>query len=59
EGFTNENIDTVYIPDIVSNITNNTFAHSEVLIVTSYESKPEGWEDGWNGDNEVEWGAEL
>ncbi|MDR0751631.1 MAG: hypothetical protein LBF12_03460, partial [Christensenellaceae bacterium] len=35
EGFTNENIDTVYIPDIVSNITNNTFAHSEVLIVTS------------------------
>lgn len=30
-----------------------------VTIRTSYESKPDGWEDGWNGNCQVEWGVNL
>ena len=31
----------------------------DVVIKTSYESIPEGWEEGWNGNCKVIWGVDL
>jgi hypothetical protein len=51
---------TVIIPEYVIAIDEHTFSGTSVLILkTIYESKPDGWADGWNGDNQVEWGAEV
>lgn len=50
----------ILIPDYVKVIEKDVFAGlTDVKIKTSYESKPEGWEDGWNGSCEVEWGEEI
>ena len=48
----------IVIPGYVKVIEKGVFdALTDVTIKTSFESKPEGWEDGWNGDCEVIWGA--
>jgi len=51
---------TIIIPEYVTVIEAGVFdGLTDVVIKTSYESKPEGWEDGWNGDCEVIWGAQF
>jgi hypothetical protein len=51
---------TILIPDYVKIIDADVFAGLiDVVIKTSYETNPVGWEYGWNGNCEVEWGAEL
>jgi hypothetical protein len=51
---------TILIPEYVEVIDTDVFAGLiDVVIKTSYESNPVGWEDGWNGNCEVEWGVEL
>jgi len=48
----------IIIPEYVTVIEKGVFdGLTGVTIRTSYHSKPEGWEDGWNGDCEVIWGA--
>ncbi len=50
----------IIIPDYVKVIEKGVFdGLTDVTIKTSYETKPEGWEDGWNGSCEVEWGVQL
>jgi len=50
----------IIIPDYVKTIEAGVFdGLTDVTIKTSYETKPEGWEDGWNGGCEVVWGEEL
>lgn len=50
----------ILIPDYVTEIEKGVFDGLEdVVIKTSYESIPKGWEDGWNGDCEVIWGEEI
>lgn len=50
----------IIIPDYVKVIEKGVFdGLTNVVIKTSYESQPEGWEDGWNGTCEVEWGVEI
>jgi hypothetical protein len=51
---------TILIPDYVKIIETDVFAALiDVVIKTTYESQPVGWQDGWNGNCEVEWGAEI
>ena len=50
----------IIIPDYVEIIEAGVFdGLTDVTIKTSYETKPEGWEDGWNGNCEVVWGEEI
>lgn len=50
----------IIIPDYVKKIDAGVFdGLTDVIIKTSYDTKPEGWEDGWNGTCEVEWGLQL
>ena len=50
----------IIIPEYVEIIEKDVFSGlTNVTIKTSYESKPEGWEDGWNGSCEVVWGFEI
>ena len=50
----------IIIPEYVTIIEKGVFDGLEdVVIKTSYESIPEGWEEGWNGDCEVMWGEDL
>ena len=50
----------ILIPEYVTVIEKGVFDGLEdVVIKTSYESIPEGWEEGWNGDCEVIWGEEI
>jgi hypothetical protein len=50
----------IIIPDYVKTIEAGVFdGLTDVTIKTSYETKPEGWADGWNGDCEVLWGEEI
>lgn len=50
----------IIIPEYVEIIEKDVFSGlTNVTIKTSYESKPEGWEDGWNGSCEVVWGIEI
>ena len=50
----------IIIPEYVTIIEKGVFDGLEdVVIKTSYESIPEGWEEGWNGDCEVIWGVDL
>jgi len=47
----------IYIPDYVKVIESGVFdGLVGVTIKTSYETKPEGWQDGWNGTCDVMWG---
>jgi len=56
----NFNPKVIVIPEYVTVIEAGVFdGLTDVVIKTSYESKPEGWEDGWNGDCEVIWGAQF
>lgn len=51
---------TIIIPEYVEIIDADVFAGlKNVTIKTSYETKPEGWQEGWNGDCIVEWGVEI
>ena len=51
-------VSTIEIPQCVTVIENGVFDGIEnVTIKTSYETKPEGWQDGWNSGLEVEWGV--
>jgi len=51
---------SIEIPEYVKIIDAGVFDGIEgVTIKTENESKPDGWEDGWNGNCEVVWGAEL
>jgi len=53
-------IEYFYINEKVKVIEAGVFDGLEGTIIrTSYESKPEGWEDGWNGNCQVEWGVNL
>lgn len=57
ENFTPKNI---IIPEYVKVIETGVFAGlNGVTIKTSYETAPEGWQDGWNGNCTVEWGVEI
>ena len=57
---TKNKIECFYIDKNVKVIQTGVFDGVEgVIIRTSYESKPEGWEDGWNGNCQVEWGVNL
>lgn len=50
----------IIIPDYVETIEAGVFdGLTNVTIKTSYESQPEGWEDGWNGSCAVVWNAEM
>lgn len=50
----------IIIPDYVELIEAGVFEGlTDVTIKASFESKPEGWQDGWNGACTVEWGVEL
>ena len=50
----------IIIPDYVETIEAGVFdGLTDVTIKTSYETKPEGWADGWNGNCEVVWGEEI
>lgn len=50
----------IIIPEYVEIIEAGVFdGLTDVTIKTSYEAKPEGWADGWNGSCEVEWGVEI
>ena len=50
----------IIIPEYVTIIEKGVFDGLEdVVIKTSYESIPEGWEEGWNGNCEVIWGVDL
>ncbi len=50
----------IIIPEYVKIIEKDVFAGlTGVTIKTSYKTAPEGWQDGWNGDCFVEWGAEI
>ena len=56
----NFNAKVILIPDYVEVIESGVFdGLTDVIIKTSYESKPEGWEDGWNGNCEVIWGEKI
>lgn len=48
----------IIIPEYVKVIEKGVFdGLTNVTIKTSYESQPEGWAEGWNGNCEVVWGA--
>ena len=50
----------IWIPEYVKTIETGVFdGLKDVTIKTSFESKPEGWEDGWNGSCNVEWGVDI
>ncbi len=50
----------IVIPEYVKVIETDVFAGlNGVTIKTSYETAPEGWQDGWNGNCIVEWGVEI
>jgi hypothetical protein len=50
----------ILIPEYVEIIESGVFEGlTDVIIKTSYESKPEGWQEGWNGTCEVLWGEEI
>ena len=50
----------IEIPKYVTVIEDGVFDGLEgVTIKTSYESKPDGWEDGWNGTCAVEWDVDI
>ena len=50
----------IIIPEYVEIIEAGVFDGLEgVTIKTVHESKPDGWEEGWNGNCEVIWGVEL
>ena len=50
----------INIPEYVTIIEKGVFDNlKNVIIKTSYEEKPEGWEEGWNGDCEIIWGEEI
>ena len=50
----------IWIPEYVKTIEAGVFdGLKDVTIKTSFESKPEGWEDGWNGSCDVEWGEQI
>ncbi len=51
---------TILIPEYVTVIDAGVFDGLQgVTIKTEYESKPEGWEAGWNGACTVEWGVDF
>ena len=53
-------VKTIQIPEYVTVIEKGVFdGLTDVVIQTAYESKPDGWENGWNGNCTVEWGAEF
>lgn len=53
-------VKTIQIPEYVTVIEKGVFdGLTDVVIQTKYESKPDGWENGWNGNCTVEWGAEF
>ena len=48
--------DEIIIPLYVEQIESGVFdGFKNTIIKTEYKSKPDGWEDGWNGDCPVEW----
>ena len=50
----------IWIPEYVKTIEAGVFdGLKDVTIKTSFESKPECWEDGWNGSCKVEWGVKI
>ncbi len=54
------NVDTIEISECVTVIEKGAFDGIEnVIIKTPYQTKPEGWAEGWNSDLSVEWGVEL
>ena len=55
-----EGLKEIYIMTQVTKIAAGTFDGLEgVTIKVEHESKPEGYEDGWNGDCQVLWGEEI
>ena len=57
----NVSVETILISKFVTKIEKGVFDYlsSDTVIKTEYESKPEGWEDGWCGNCTVEWGATI
>lgn len=53
-----EDVTAIEIPRCVTVIECGVFSNIEnVVIKTEWEEQPDGWEDGWNGELEVEWGV--
>lgn len=53
-------VKTIQIPEYVTVIETGVFdGLTDVIIQTEYESKPDGWEEGWNGTCPVEWGVKF
>ena len=51
---------TIYLEEFVKEIDKGVFfGLSDVTIETAYDSKPDGWQDGWNGNCEVVWGVKF
>lgn len=50
----------IEIPEYVTRIDSNAFyGINDVTFKVAVNQKPESWANDWNGDCEVEWGAEL
>lgn len=50
----------IKIPEYVTVIETGVFdGLTDVVIQTEYESKPDEWEEGWNGNCPVEWGVKF
>lgn len=53
-------ITEIKLPSTVTVIESGVFdGIDNAVIKTSYESKPDGWEEGWNGNCPVEWGQNI
>ena len=59
-GLTGITVKTIQIPEYVTVIETGVFdGLTDVVIQTEYESKPDEWEEGWNGNCPVEWGVKF
>ena len=50
----------IYLRKCVTEIEKDVFSGLDnIRISTEYDSKPDGWQDGWNGNCEVVWGVKF
>ena len=57
-----ESLETLIIHDSIEEIEAGAFAGCENLIIKTSileDEIPEGWQDGWNGNAQVEWGCDF
>ena len=51
-------VKSIYIPAGITNVSFEAFINvpSDLTFYVEHESKPEGWEEGWNDGGQVQWG---